>query len=360
MKKHFQIGKLFTAFVAGLLVMAFAGSSLAAVTSVIPNFTSLKVGTPATDPATGGISTSGTIKTSGLFIGAGLKVSSIVPTASTVTVTGDLDVTGDLTGDSIGYVYTALQCYGDETVVTAGELWQTEISCATGDYLLSCSGSAQGDEWYRNYTTGTTTCTTLGNADSLYAQAVCFSADGAPSTVPGDTSCGTVLGSIGGSDLASVAASAFTPIEDTVQSAVSEYFSSPEFSIEVQSMVDTDMIAELVGAQVQAEMETFVGTIIDEAGLVSSTDLATALAPYVTSSSLTSTLSPYAKTSTLASYVTSTSLATSLASYVTSSSLTSTLSSYATTSAVSAIQTTVNSLNSWATSTFRTSYSSFR
>lgn len=175
--------KLLTALISGAIVLTLFGTAIAAE-SIIPNFTALKIGEPATDPADGEIATVGKILsesniTANTFLRSNLlKVNTLMPTAVTIGIAGDLDVTGtvdvtsnlnvdgaidtdsnlfvtgsveidehltvegDLEARTFGEYYSVLESCDQNSCDYDSPYYTLDASCEEGDYALFCGYAA--------------------------------------------------------------------------------------------------------------------------------------------------------------------------------------------------------------------------
>lgn len=235
MKKHTQIAKLLTAFFSGVLVMTLVGSAIAATpTAVTPNFTSLKIGTTSA-PSTGGIRAQGIVQA-----GTAIKTSNLMPTSTSITVLGslsvedDLTVAGGMTADSFGVFYTVNEYCNDSassipncSAYTYNSEWnQLEASCDAGDTVVACEGwpmSSDDPATYYSWANDGDSCFTMSDAPGIQTQAICFSPNGARSSVASSSSIvslGTMVPASFSDSVDTHMAESY-PVLDTLSSAAS-------------------------------------------------------------------------------------------------------------------------------------------
>ncbi|OGJ47853.1 hypothetical protein A2344_02820 [Candidatus Peregrinibacteria bacterium RIFOXYB12_FULL_41_12] len=348
MKLHLNISKVLTGFVAGVVFMAAVGTTFAATSTVIPNFTAMKIGDTALVPSSGNLVVSGTgtfegglRSTAGVFTSY-VKTGTLVPSASSISLVGSLSVsgsttvTGGLTAGTMGSFYTVVANCASGTCPAYSynaDYNLVKTYCATGDYAVACLDSPVGLYYSQSWSNGGAECDTLSESDHIYAQAICFSPDGGTGqTGTTNISSGTITSSAFTNSLRTltlddmgVSTTIDSRLTDAVTTAVASYDFSPQISTALEANTDfTTLRAELAQAQTDIEeAKAFMGTLpTDQDGQL---DLATYL--------------------DVNSYAQMTDLSTALSSYVRTSTLTTALSSYATRATVTALSTTVSDMS---------------
>lgn len=305
---------------------AFATPS---VSSVIPNFTAMKIGSGPSTPATGDIVASGTGTFTGNVRGANLissgfvKTNTLVPNSTVISLLGTMNVTGDLisggtiSADHIGYYYSVSDsCDGDcDTIPDPTGAFGTNIhilpvSCSANDIALSCAGIGA-----TSYSSDLRSCNNVSLDNLLNIRVLCFNPDGVIETSVGggdstDGYVGILDASVGG----------FSDIEigTLLVEQESNYFDYLSTGLEEmdRSGIATECDA-LIGEfeTTMAEMETTLAdmqdTITSQAAEISTLQNAgyitnSALSGYATTSALTSAINSVSSSlSTLRTQVTS-------------------------------------------------------
>lgn len=309
MKFHVAyISKVFVGFVAGVLFMVAITTTFAAVDSVVPNFTSMKLGNVTATPGTGDLIATGTGTFGGSvngqnFIANGyVKTAKLVPSSTSISVVGSLDVTDDVTANSIGsfYTVTAACASGSCPVYSVNSDYNIlKLLCADGDYVMACLDSPLGLYYSQSWADGED-CNVISDSDSMYAQAICFSPDGGSETGTTNTGSTTALSSV----LAAIKTSDSSSlgVSDVFSSTIDNYFIDE--GINLTEIWETIQQTEAGLAEMENLMESLptdqngqldLETYLTDNGYANTSDLAN----YVTTSSLTSTLRSYATTSSL-------------------------------------------------------------